>query len=114
MWVPLAKVNHLWPGSGHMLGQIRAVTTGLLVGELAGHEGRRRDLVHEGQRRHRISDRRHVVLVAVHLGDQVDCLSVEGLIGLAHGVALLDTLVGPRLAAGSGRGQRVMTRPSPS
>ena len=106
--MPFVKVNHLRVGAGEALGERRAVTAGLLVGPLAGHEHRHVDLVDEGDGRERIGDRGVVVVVRADLRHQVDRLGVQRLVGRARLVALLDALVGPGLAAGRRRRQGVV------
>ena len=64
MWVPLVKANHL-RRAGEVLGQVGAVPARLLVGPLAGHEGRHVDPVHEGDRRERVGDLGPVVAVGL-------------------------------------------------
>jgi hypothetical protein len=86
-----------------VLDEGRAVAAGLLVGPLAGHEGRHVDLVDEGDRRERIGDLGHVVVVFFDLAEEVYGLGVQGLIGRADLVALLDAFVGPSLTRGRGR-----------
>ena len=82
-----------------VLGQGGTVTAGLLVGPLAGHERRHVDLVNERHRCQGVGDLGHVVVVGADLGHQVRRLGVEDLVGVAGLIALLDPLVGPRLAA---------------
>ncbi len=96
--MPLVKREPLLARAGHVLGQGRAVAAGLLVGPLAGHEGRHVDLVDEGDGRERIGDFGVVVVVFFDLLQQVDRLGMQGLVGGAGLVAFLDALVGPFLA----------------
>ena len=57
MWAPLVNVNHFRARAGEVLGEVGAVTSGLLVLPLAGHERRHVDLVHERDRVERVGDR---------------------------------------------------------
>ncbi len=103
-------------GAGEAPRERRAVAAGLLVGPLAGEVGRRLDLVHERDRRQRVGDAlRTVVAVGPHLGEQVERLGVQRLVGLARLVAALDPVVRPPLAAGGGGRPGVVARgPSPT
>ena len=93
----------LAPRAGEAPRERRAVPAGLLVGELAGEEDGRPDLVDEGDRRERIGHRGVVEAVGVDLLEQVDGLGVQDLVVLARLVAALDALERPALAAGGRR-----------
>jgi hypothetical protein len=80
------------------------VPAGLLVRPLAGEERRHGDPVHERDRRERIGDPWAVVPVAVDLGEQVDGLRVQRLVGLARAIAGADPLERPPLPAARRRG----------
>ena len=94
--------------AGEAARERRAVAARLLVGELAGHEGRHVDLVDERDGRQRIDDLGVVVVVLADLADEVRGLSVQGLVVLARLVALLDALVRPRLPAVGTRRHRLV------
>ena len=89
--------------AAEVLGEVRAVPAGLLVGPLAGHEGRHVDLVDEGDRREGVGDCRVVVVVFFDLFEEVDRFRVQGLVGGAGLIAFLDAFVGPFLAGGRRR-----------
>src|SRR5207302_9451735 len=93
--------------AGEVRDQRRAVSTGLLVLELTGHERRHVDLVHERHRIERVGDRWVVVVVGAYLRVQVGGLAVESLVRSTHRVAALDLLPRVRLTALRSRGPRV-------
>ena len=92
---------------GHPIGQTRAVTPGLLVGELTDDERRRFDLVHERDRIERVGDSGDDVGVAVDLGDQVGRLAMQRLVATTGLIARSDSLIGPSLTGGHRRRERV-------
>ena len=77
-------------GAGEVLDQIGAMTAGLLVLELAGHEHGHVDLVDERDRVQLVGDLRLVMGVGADLGHQVGGLAMQDLVGLAGRVAVLD------------------------
>ena len=85
--------------AGEVPDEVGAVSAGLLVLPLAGHEHRHVDLVDERDRVERVGDRGVVVRVGRDLRVQVGRLTVQHLVGRARRVAALDLLVRPRLTA---------------
>ena len=100
--------------AGELPDELGAVTAGLLVLPLAGHERRHLDLVDERHRVERVGDRRVVVRVRLDLRHQVGGFGVEHLVGRAGRVAGLDPVVRPRLPRiGTGRQRLVLALPRP-
>src|SRR5438874_1608225 len=85
--------------AAEVLDEIGTVAARLLVLPLTRHERWYVDFVDEGDRVERVGRLRYVVRIGLDLVHQVGRLAVEGLIGSAGLIALLDLLVCPRLAA---------------
>jgi hypothetical protein len=83
--------------AGEVLGEVRAVASGLLVGPLTGEEHRHVDLVHERDGVQRVAHRRHVVAVGRNRVDFVARGGVEHLVGPARAIAGVDPLERPGL-----------------
>ena len=95
---PVRERDPLLVRAGQARGERRAMASRLLVGPLAGEEGRDVDVVYEGLRRKRVGDLGDVDVVLADLRGQVHRLGVQRLVGLALRVAGLDLLVSVGLA----------------